>query len=163
MNMKRQLTASGIKRVCRGLALLPGLVGCDALLGKEVARLPVNEVSTPGHEVVKEATVPLKKGDEIALWSDMDFAYEGSSPVRFQVEVTKDGAPFKQLEIDPTEKNVTIGEVKTSVNESVNWRFSGKNTELVIPDAGSYTFRARLVAAANPTLRLTKAELVIKK
>jgi hypothetical protein len=161
--MKQQLTATGINRVCWGLALLPLLSGCDALMGKEVARLPINEVSTTGHEVVKEATVPLKKGDEIALWSDMDFAYEGSSPVRFQVQITKDGAPFKELQLDPTEKNVTIGEVKTNLNGSVNWRFSGKNAELVVPAAGSYTFRARLVAADNPTLRISKAELVLKK
>jgi hypothetical protein len=143
--------------------LAPLLAGCDALMGKEVARLPINEVSTPGHEVAKEATVPLKKGAEIALWSDMDLAYEGEAPVRFQVQVSKDGQPFKQLELDPTEKNVTIGEVKTDVNGSVNWRFSGKNAELVVPEAGSYTFKAILVAANNPTLRVSKAELVIKE
>ncbi|MBO2011001.1 hypothetical protein [Hymenobacter negativus] len=161
--MKQQSMVMGIKRVCWGLALMPLLVGCDALMGKEVARLPINEVSTTGHEVAKEATIQLKKDDKIALWSDMDLAYEGDSPVRFQVQVTKDGAPFKELQIDPTEKNVTIGEVKTDVNGSVKWRFSGKNAELVIPDAGSYTFRGILVAAANPTLHVTKAELVIKK
>jgi hypothetical protein len=145
------------------LALLPVLTGCDALLGKEVARLPINEVSTAGHEVVKQVTLPLQKDDKIALWSDMDLAYEGASPVRFQVQVTKDGAPFKELQLDPTEKNVTVGEVKTDVNGSINWRFSGKNAELLIPAAGSYTFKARLVADSNPTLRLARAELVLKK
>jgi hypothetical protein len=159
----KQLTYIGKKRICWGLALAPLLVGCDALLGKEVARLPVNEVSTAGHEVVKEATVQLKKDEKIALWSDMDLAYEGSSPVRFQVQITKDGTPFKELQLDPTEKNVTIGEVKTDFNGSIKWRFSGKNAELVIPDAGSYTFKAILVAAPNPTLHVTKAELVLKK
>ncbi|MBF9220490.1 hypothetical protein [Hymenobacter ruricola] len=161
--MKQQLTGIGIKRACWGLAFVPLLVGCDALMGKEVARLPINEVSTAGHEVVREATVQLQKDDKIALWSDMDLAYEGDSPIRFQVQVTKDGSPFKQLQIDPTEKNVTIGEVKTDVNGSVNWRFSGKNAELVIPAAGSYTFKAILVAADNPTLHVNKAELVLKK
>lgn len=162
--MKQLVNAIGMKHVGWGLAVLPLLASCDALMGKEVARLPINEVSTSGHEVVKEATLQLKKDDKIALWSDMDLGYEGGdSPVRFQVQVTKDGAPFKELQLDPTEKNVTIGEVKTDVNGSVSWRFSGKNAELVIPDAGSYTFRARLVAAANPTLRVTKAELVLKK
>jgi hypothetical protein len=53
--------------------------------------------------------------------------------------------------------------VKTDVNGSVNWRFSGKNAELVVPEAGSYTFKAILVAANNPTLRVSKAELVIKE
>ena len=161
--MKQLFTAIGMKRVGWGFALLPLLAGCDGLLGKEVARLPINEVSTSGHEVMKEATLQLQKDDKIALWSDMDLAYEGDAPVRFQVRVTKDGVPFKELELDPTEKNVAIGEVKMDVNGSVNWSFSGKNAELVVPDAGSYTFKAVLVAAANPTLRVTKAELVLKK
>ena len=161
--MKQTLTTIGMKRLYWGLALLPLLASCDALMGKEVARLPINAVSTAGHEVVKEATVQLQKDDKIALWSDMDLAYDGDSPVRFQVQVTKDGAPFKELQLDPTEKNVTIGEVKTDLNGSVNWRFSGKNAELVVPEAGSYTFKAMLVAAANPTLRVNKAELVLNK
>lgn len=161
--MKQTLTTIGMKLLYWGLALLPLLASCDALMGKEVARLPINAVSTAGHEVVKEATVQLQKDDKIALWSDMDLAYDGDSPVRFQVQVTKDGAPFKELQLDPTEKNVTIGEVKTDLNGSVNWRFSGKNAELVVPEAGSYTFKAMLVAAANPTLRVNKAELVLKK
>ncbi|HEX8330329.1 MAG TPA: hypothetical protein VF629_22555 [Hymenobacter sp.] len=161
--MKQLFTAIRMQHIGWGLALLPLLAGCDALLGKEVARLPINELSTTGHEVVKEATVQLQKDDKVALWSDMDLAYEGDSPVRFRVQVIKDGAPFKELQIDPTEKNVTIGEVKTNVNGSVNWSFSGKNAELVVPAAGSYTFKAMLVASANPSLRVTKAELVLKK
>ena len=161
--MKQTLTTLGITRVYWGLALLPLLAGCDALMGKEVARLPINAVSTAGHEVVKEATVQLQKDDKIALWSDMDLAYDGDAPVRFQVQVMKDGAPFKALQLDPTEKNLTVGEVKTEFNGHVKWSFTGKNAELVVPTAGSYTFKAILVAAANPTLRVSKAELVLKK
>jgi hypothetical protein len=161
--MKHYLLSIGKKPLLWALPLAALLGGCDALMGKEVARLPINEVSTAGHEVAKEAAVPLKKDDEIALWSDMALAYEGDAPMRFQVQVLKNGAPFKQLELDPTEKNVTVGEVKTSVNDKVNWRFSGKNAELKIPEDGTYTFKARLVATNNPTLRVTKAELVLKK
>ena len=159
----KQYLRSSKKNILWVLLLTAPLGGCEVLLGKEVARLPLNEVSTAGHEVVKAATIPLKKDDEIALWSDMALAYEGDAPVRFQVQVLKDGMPFQQLELDPTEKNVTVGEVKTSVNDKVNWRFTGKNAELKIPEDGTYTFKARLVAANNPTLQVTKAELVLKK
>jgi hypothetical protein len=161
--MKPYLLSVGKKNILWVLPLAALLGGCDALLGKEMARLPINEVSTAGHEVAKEAAVPLKKNDEIALWSDMALAYEGDAPMRFQVQVLRNGAPFQQLELDPTEKNVTVGEVKTSVNDKVNWRFAGKNAELKIPEDGTYTFKARLVAANNPTLKVTKAELVLKQ
>lgn len=144
-------------------ALAVSLSACDALFGKEVARLPINAVSTPEREVVKEAALPLQKGDKLALWSDLDVAYEGDAPLRFQVAVLKNGAPFRQLELDPTQKNVSVGEVKTYINDKVSWRFSGKNAELAIPENATYTFKARLVAAPNPTLRVSKAELVLKK
>jgi hypothetical protein len=161
--MKQYLPLSAANKLVLALALAAPLSACDAFFGKEVARLPINEVSTSGREVVKEASLQLKKGEEVSLWSDMDLAYEGEAPVRFLVLVAKDGAPFKQLEIDPTEKNVSVGEIKTQINSKVEWSFSGKNAELTAPEAGTYTFKAKLVAAPNASLKVTKAELVLKK
>ncbi|MDU0370212.1 hypothetical protein ACFPAF_07410 [Hymenobacter endophyticus] len=145
------------------LLLTAPLGACDALLGKEIARLPVNQISTPQQEVAKEATVKLQKNDKVAIWSEMDMEYQGEAPLRFQVVVLKNGRPFHQLELDPTQKNVSMNEVKTDVNGSISWSFSGKNTELTIQENADYTFKARLIAAPNPTLQLRKAELVLKK
>src|SRR5689334_19091023 len=104
----------------RGVALATLLTitlgSCDALLGKEVARLPINAISTPDHEVVKEATVRLGKDDKLGLWSDMDLTYEGDAPLRFQVQILQNGKPFQQLELDPTDKNISLKEVRTQVN-----------------------------------------------
>lgn len=161
--MNQVLSRAAAKKLTGWLASAVLLSGCNSLFGEEIARLPINVVSTDGHEVAKEASLPLKKDDEIAVWSDMDMAYDGAAPVRFQVTVTKDGAPFQQLEIDPTEKNVTVGETKTDINGQVKWSFTGRNTVLKIPASGTYIFKARLVAAPNPTLNITKAELVLKK
>ncbi|QNH60532.1 hypothetical protein [Hymenobacter sediminicola] len=145
------------------LLLAVPLSACDSLFGKEIARLPINTISTPSQDVVKEAALQLQKGDEVALWSDMDMAYDGDAPVRFQVQVLQNGTPYQELEVDPTEKNVTVGEVKTSFNGKTKWRFTGKNGTVTVPQTGTYTFKARLIAAANPTLRIKKAELVLKK
>ncbi|UOQ70755.1 hypothetical protein [Hymenobacter cellulosilyticus] len=161
--MQHSYRVSSVNQFLAALLLAVPLSACGSLFGKEIARLPVNTISTPGQEVVKEAALQLQKGDEVALWSDMDLAYEGEAPVRFQVQVLQNGQPYQQLELDPTEKNVTVGEVKTSVNGKTNWSFSGKNGSLTIPATGTYTFKARLVAAPNPTLKITKAELVLKK
>ncbi|MCB2376874.1 hypothetical protein LGH70_04735 [Hymenobacter sp. BT635] len=136
---------------------------CDTLFGREISRLPVNAISTEGHEVLRETTLQLQKDESVALWSDMDMEYEGEAPVRFQVLILKNGAQFRQLEIDPTEKNVSVAEVKTSINGKTSWSFSGKNGEVSIPETAKYTFKARLVAASNPTLQIKKAELVLKQ
>ncbi|MET4104939.1 hypothetical protein [Hymenobacter sp. UYP22] len=145
------------------LLLTAPLGACDALLGKEIARLPVNQISTPQQEVAKETTVKLQKEDKVAIWSEMDMEYQGEAPLRFQVVVLKNGRPFNQLEFDPTQKNVSMNEVKTDLNGNISWSFSGKNTELTVPENADYTFKARLIAAPNPSLKLRKAELVLKK
>ncbi|WP_324670769.1 hypothetical protein [Hymenobacter sp. GOD-10R] len=161
--MKCYLSTLGPKSLIWVLSLALPLQGCNALFGKEVSRLPVNVVSTKGHEVVKEATIRLQKDEEVSVWSEMDMAYDGDAPLRFQVLILKNGAAFQELEINPTEKHITVGELKTSINGRTNWSFSGKNGEVTAPENGTYTFKARLVAANNPTLQIKKAELVLKK
>lgn len=140
------------------------LTGCDALTGKEIARIPVNQISVnDSNLIVKETSIALKKGDEIGIWSDMDLEYEGDIYLRFKLEIWKNGEKLGKLEIDPLEKNVTIGEVKTALMNKTNWSFTGKNSEITIEEDATYTFKAILVAVANPTLKVKKAEIVLKK
>ncbi len=145
------------------LALL-FLPNCSALTGEEVARLPVNEVSVDNNNlIIQETSLDLIKDDEIAIWSDMDIEYEGDVAIRFRIEVLKEGEGFGSLEIDPTDKSITIGEIKTSVMGKTNWKFSGRNHKIAIEEDGNYTFRAILVASENPSLIVKKAEIVLKK
>ncbi|WBA42884.1 hypothetical protein [Hymenobacter canadensis] len=161
--MKQPLPLLKSVKLVTILLLAMSLSACDTLFGKEIARLPINALSTPGNEAFREVSLPLKKDDAIAIWSDMDLSYQGEAPVRFQVLILKNGAAFQQAELDPTDKNVSVGEVKTTINGKTKWSFSGKNSEVTIPENATYTFKARLVAADNPTLKITKAELVLKK
>lgn len=139
------------------------VIACDAITGTEVARLPVNALTTEDTTFVKEVTLDLKRGDEIVFWSDMDIAYEGDVALRFRVQLSKDSVVTGNLEIDPTDKNVTLGETKVSVNNKTTWSFTGRNAKVLIDDNGRYTFKTYLEASDNPTLKIIKAELVIKK
>ena len=145
-----------------GLTILV-LSGCSALTGEEIARLTINKISTDDNIIVKETSLDLKKGEEIAIWSDMDIQYEGNVALRFRMEILKNGEKFGGLELDPTDKNITIGEVKTSLMGETDWSFSGKNSEIKIEEDGKYTFKGILVASKNPTLIVNKAEIVLKK
>ncbi|WP_225034894.1 hypothetical protein [Winogradskyella sp. SM1960] len=155
-----------IKKISNRIALILSLllmVSCG-LTGEEVARLAINEVSkSDDNLIIIEDQVELKKGDEIAFWSDMDYNYEGQISLKFKIEIIKNDEKLGVLEIDPTDKNITIGELKTSINGKTDWSFTGKNTELDIKEDGNYTFRGLLVASENSTLEINKAELVIKK
>lgn len=138
------------------------LVSCG-LTGEEIARLPINEVSTSNaHLTIKEAELDLIKGDKIAIWPEMDFKHEGELDLLFKIEVLKNGEVYGLLDIDLTDKNIAIGELKTAINGKTNWRFSGKNSQIAIKEDGTYTFTGILTASENPTLDITKAEVVLK-
>lgn len=139
------------------------LLGCSGLTGEEIARLEINKLSTQGNFIAKEATLELKQGDELSFWSDIDIAYEGDATLKFKVKIFKNKTIVSEFEIDPTKKNITIGEVKTAVMGKTKWSFTGKNHEFVIEEDGTYSITSILVASKNPSLKVDKAELVIKK
>lgn len=131
--------------------------------GEEIARLPINQISNEANQGAKEVTLELKQGEEIAFWSDMDLEWEGQIALIFHVHITKNGHNYKSLEINPFEKNVTVGEIKTSFGDKTSWSFSGKNSHIKIEEDANYTFRSYLIGSENPSLNLKKAELVLKK
>ena len=153
-----------LKKLIITLALPLFLISCSALTGEEIARLEINKVSTGKGNIFQEQTIlELKKDDEIMFWSDMDISYEGNIALRFNVRIFKGGAQIKKMEIDPTKKNITLGEVKTQLLGKTNWSYSGKNTTCKIEEDGKYGIKAILTATDNSSLEVTKAELVIKK
>lgn len=152
-----------MKKTALYCAALLTLWSCSAFLGEEVARLPINMVSTEDQVIENEINLELDAGDEIAIWSDMDMKYEGDLALQFRLHILRDGEVFQQMEIDPMDHNITMKEVKTSLMGQTDWRFMGKNTEVTIPESGTYIFRAILVASENPSLQLSKAELVFRK
>jgi hypothetical protein len=145
------------------LAAVVFLAGCSALTGEEVGRLPINEVSSAANLIKKETQITLKKGDEIAIWSEMDIEYEGEVSLLFKVSIARDGEVLDVLQVDPRQKDMTFGEVKTSFGNKTNWSFSGRNAIFPIATDGTYTIEAILLASDDNSLVIKKAELVIKK
>ncbi|NQX91369.1 MAG: hypothetical protein HRT74_04405 [Flavobacteriales bacterium] len=143
-----------------GIFFLPS---CGALFGEEVGRIPVNEISTNDSPIVKETSLDLKKGDKIAIWSEMDMEYEGFIGFRFKMEIYDKDELIDTFYFDPAEKNPSVGEVKSTFGQKTSWRFSGKNATYVAGRDGNLTFKASLESSENSTLDLKKAEVVLKK
>jgi len=139
------------------------LISCSALTGEEIARLQINRVSANNNITAKEVMLDLNKGDEIAFWSDMDMEYDGVLQIRFKVKIFNGRTKVFEFDIDPTNKNITLGELKSTIMDKTKWSFSGKNHVLTIEEDASYRVSSILVASENPSLKITKAELVIKK
>ena len=139
-------------------------IQCSGLLGEEEALLPINAVSVDDNNlIVKEATLKLDSGTVISFWSEMDMEYEGDMGFEFRIEVIKGDEQVAYIEIDPTDKNISLNEVFTEINNKTNWRFTWKNGEYNIPETGTYTFKSILIASPNESLKLEKAELILKK
>lgn len=93
----------------------------------------------------------------------MDIEYSGEEFFQFRFRIYKNDEPFAILEFDPTEKNITIGEIKTTIGDKTNWSFTGKNKELKISEDGKYTFKGILKTTNNPNTVVSKAIVIIKK
>lgn len=145
------------------ISVVVSLTGCDAITGKEVARMAVDSLSTPDHLVMGQATLPLKQGEEIAFWSHMDLGYDGDAALRFRVRVLRGDSDLTLLEIDPLRSNITTGETKSTIGDHTQWSFTGKNHVWTVPEDATYTFKAILTAEENSSLRINKAELLLKQ
>ncbi len=70
----------------------------------------------------------------------MDLEYDGNIELRHYLEVSLEDEVLKEIEIDPFNKNVTLNEVKKSINGNTKWKFSGKSKEITFDKDGKYTF-----------------------
>lgn len=146
--------------------LLVGVVlsSCSAMMGEELARLPVNKVTLTEEELfMEEATIKLKKGDEIAFWSEIDLESEGDLALEFRVQVWNNNEQIELLNVYPFKGNLTMNESKVQLGDQLNWSFSKKNKTWKCPETGEYKFSAILVSNGNEKMKLNKAELVIRK
>lgn len=140
------------------------IISCDSITGEEIARLPINKVSTGEDKLFEEeAVLDLKKGDKISFWSDIDLEYKDELFFGFRIRVWKNNVPYGIIEFESTDKNITIGEFKTNINGKTKWSFTGKNSEMEIKEDAKYKFRGIFKTSTNESLVVNKAELIIKK
>lgn len=139
--MRKQLP---LLAVFCGILLLPS---CEALTGKEIGRLSVAGVSTDSNFVVGETSLPLRKNEEVAVWSHMDMEYDGDIDLLFRVRLVRDSMIVQELEIGPPGEERHRGRsTRSTFGGHTKWSFTGKNATVTIPEDGTYTFQAILVA-----------------
>jgi len=149
--------------IISSLLLISLCLGCKGLIGEEIGRLKINKVSTDDKLTSKEISLDLKKGQELVIWSDMDVEYDGEVSFELKLEISRNGEHFGQLTLDPTKKNVTLGETKIAIMDNTKWSFLGRNKKIDIKEDGQYTFKGILIASENESLTVHKAELIFKR
>lgn len=143
------------------IALL--FIGCDAILGEEIGRIKINALSKTENMIIKEIILDLNQPEVLAIWSEMDIEYEDNVFLRFKLQVIKDGDSKHVLEIDPFVKEISFNEKKYTNDDKTTWEFSGKHDEINFEEKGRYIVKAFLVSSDNPTLKINKAEIVIRR
>ncbi|MCD6065258.1 MAG: hypothetical protein K0S33_84 [Bacteroidetes bacterium] len=139
------------------------LVKCAALTSKEVGRVQIDTISDAENMDWKEVKLDLKAGEKLWFWTDMSIIYDDELELEYQVQLIRDSDTLGYIKLHPFEKKVTIGEIKSSVLGHTDWSFQGQMDFLQIEKSGQYTFRVILVSSLNETLKLNKADLVLKK
>lgn len=153
-----------MKRFPSLLLLSVAVLLLSACRGEEVGRITLSLANTDTTlQVAESAALPLKKGEKIYLWADMDMKYEGEPGILFLVEILKDGKTTGEIKADPMNCNVTMYSSEVTSGSSTARSFEGRLEVIDIGEDGSYTFRAALQSAGNPTLQLNKADLVVRK
>ena len=136
---------------------------CAALSSKEIGRLsftrPLDDVT---HEW-KKVDLSLKQGEILSLWTDMDLDYSGALDLTYHIKLVKGEDTLVVTDLNPFEKKITVGEVKTTVMGKTKWRFSGQMHTIDIKEDGKYTVLAAFSSSFNNSLKLRKADLVLKK
>jgi hypothetical protein len=145
------------------LSFITLTLGCDALSAEEVARFSFDRVSTEEDLNIQTQNIDLEAGEKVHLWTEMNMEYEGQLGLEYQILLIKGSDTLTFIRLDPEEKDITTGEFKTTIGGSTKWRFSGRMNHLTVEDAGTYTFSTLLVSSDNPSLKLNKADLVLKK
>lgn len=135
---------------------------CDTFIGEEIARMPLTKTGFDENLNFYEMSMDLKKGDKITVWSEMDVEYEGEERFLVKLQMLKDDETLGIIDFDPTEKDMTVGEAKTTIMGKTSWSFSGRNKKLKIDEDGKYSFRA-ILFTSNPKLKINKSELVVRK
>ena len=148
--------------------ILPAIIiactfpACDAITGKEVARLELNRISNK-ELVIKETRLNLRKGEDVAFWTEVDMEFENDLALAYFIEVWKDSTLQGSFQLDALETNPTLMEMKTTFNGKTSWSYTGKMDFLRIEDDGDYAIKAIIKSSDNPTLLLHKADLILKK
>ncbi|GAB5527160.1 MAG: hypothetical protein Roseis2KO_50320 [Roseivirga sp.] len=159
--MKKSSTSAPLTVLC--ILTLGFIYGCDAISAEEVARLSFEKTASQEDLNIQSAELELKAGDKLQIWTEMSMEYEGSLGLEYQLLMIKGADTLAMYQLDPEDKDVTMGEVKTSFGSETKWRFSGRMTKITIEDDGLYIFSSVLAASENPSLKLKKADLVLKK
>lgn len=121
------------------------------------------KASTQEELHIQSTELELKAGDKIQLWTEMNMEYEGYLGLEYRILMIRGTDTLGVYQLDPEDKDITMGEVKTSFGGETKWRFSGRMGKIGIEDDGVYTFSSILAASENPSLKLNKADLVLKK
>lgn len=144
-------------------AVVITIAACAALSSKEIGRLSFTKPFDDVRPEWKKMRLSLKQGEILRFWADMDLEYTGSVDMIYSIRLVRGTDTLVVPDLNPFEKKITVGEVKTTVMGKTKWSFSGQMHTIGVKEDGKYTVLARFSSSLNNSLKLRKADLVFKK
>lgn len=147
------------------LFILTSLMSCNKAANlKEVARLPIDDISIQGFHT-KETTLHLKKGDELVFFTDLDVVTKRALAMGYLVEVRKDDKPkgivrFQVIQDDPDAYDLDANSEEAL--DSIPKKVQKEIGTYAIEEDGAYLFKAALMSSSID-VTVHKADLIIKQ
>ncbi|MEN0049480.1 MAG: hypothetical protein AAF806_20640 [Bacteroidota bacterium] len=133
-------------------------------LGKEVARLVINDLSTKKEQaMVKDTSLFLQAGTVLELWSEMSIKYKDTFQLNYHIEIPKDDLPYQSLDIDPVQPSFRqTSSYSNSIFTQKSSSFNARYVQLTIPEDATYTFRGNLINLGAVGVSTEQAEIVLR-
>lgn len=127
----------------RIMLVLLALASC----GKEVCRVALKD------EGRGTATVALKKGQELGLWTSVDVEYKGSFAAKYEITLSNGSNTWVTTTCDPFDVSTKISAITTNIGDEHSDRYQGKMRCRLpaAPADGSYTVDVKLTFPSRPS------------
>ncbi len=149
------------------LALFLGLLllsACSNTPYEEVARFSPGEITTlRGEFFIAEHQMELKAQDQLQVWIDLDYRYEGKQDLFFRFVILKDEKHLREFYVYPNRiEDLDVSFTDTDDSGITETRYFGHTGDFSVGEDGNYDFKVILMGSRNPSLEINKAELFLK-
>ena len=107
--------------------LFLAIAACAGMFGEEVARVPINKISSDEKTYVESISIDMKAGEELALWTDLDIEYTGTLELEYQIIVIVDKEDtLEMIRFDAFQNDASFNKRTVTINNETTYSIMGR-------------------------------------
>lgn len=127
------------------------IYSCSAMFGDRFEYISIGGICSKENCEVSSKTIEMQKDEEISLWAEFDFEFEGDLMVEYQlVIVVNQTDTLDMIPFDPFNANVTINVRHITVGNKHKYSGEAKIMDYVAEESGLHEFNVVIFANQKP-------------